>query len=288
MKKQNKLLVFGLAASLSFPIVNCNYNNGENCYNSEKKTNELFIQKETCLEEKIKDQEVETKKVNLNVYIDRLSEEQGYNDNKKREIFNIVKEFYLRAFIDLNIKFLDVKEYDSFIGERLKTGRGDIENIVLGIFPGDNFEIEHKHMLGYEKKCKAEGIAIISKGVALKESLYRKTTNQEAQSICHEIGHLFGLWHSFNFTDDPVEDYVDHPKKSIPNFMSYRPSNELEDPDLGFGFNIFQVQQMHSFLSKGAVYEEVKKENYDFSRYLNNVKENCNYKEGQKVARNNF
>jgi hypothetical protein len=86
-----------------------------------------------------------------------------------------------------------------------------------------------------------------------------------ANLMIHELGHLFGLYHSFEFTNDPVSGQVKATK--APNFMSH---------DIAFknslGFVDFQKRMIHSYLSGGKIFQEYQQVNFDPLRYLELVK----------------
>jgi hypothetical protein len=86
-----------------------------------------------------------------------------------------------------------------------------------------------------------------------------------ANLMIHELGHLFGLYHSFEFINDPVA--VETKGTKAPNFMSH---------DIAFksslGFVDFQKRQVHSYLSGGKVFQQYQQVNFDPLRYLELVK----------------
>lgn len=93
-----------------------------------------------------------------------------------------------------------------------------------------------------------------------------------ANLMIHELGHLMGLYHSFEFTNDPVAREVKGAK--APNFMSH---------DIAFktslGFVDFQKRMIHSYLSGGKVFQEYQQINFDPLRYLELVKRYNGYQE---------
>lgn len=96
-----------------------------------------------------------------------------------------------------------------------------------------------------------------------------------AHLLIHELGHLMGLYHSHEFVNDPVEDYL--PDGVTPNFMSH----DLTYPG-ELGFVPWQRQVVHSYLSKGRVYEQYRRVDFDLLRYLERVKEVNGFKEPAK------
>ena len=93
-----------------------------------------------------------------------------------------------------------------------------------------------------------------------------------ANLMIHELGHLMGLYHSFEFTNDPVA--VQDKGAKAPNFMSH---------DIAFktslGFVDFQKRMIHSYLSDGKVFQEYQQVNFDPLRYLELVKRYNGYQE---------
>jgi hypothetical protein len=93
-----------------------------------------------------------------------------------------------------------------------------------------------------------------------------------ANLMIHELGHLMGLYHSFEFTNDPVAIEVKAMK--TPNFMSH---------DIAFkpslGFVEFQKRMIHSYLSGGKVFQQYEQVNFDPLSYLEMIKRYNGYQE---------
>jgi len=100
------------------------------------------------------------------------------------------------------------------------------------------------------------------------ESLNR---NWLANLLCHELGHLLGLYHAHEFVNDPIP--VRLPDKT-PNFMSQKIAFKKT-----MGFVEFQRLLIHSYLSKGKVYQQYQAVNFDPLRYLELVKLHNGYRE---------
>ncbi len=86
-----------------------------------------------------------------------------------------------------------------------------------------------------------------------------------ANLLIHELGHLLGLYHSFEFTNDPVA--IEAKAAKIPNFMSH---------DIAFkstlGFVDFQKRLIHSYLGGGRVFQQLQEVKFDALKYLELVK----------------
>jgi hypothetical protein len=97
-----------------------------------------------------------------------------------------------------------------------------------------------------------------------------------ANLLIHELGHLFGLYHSFEFTNDPVALEVKAAK--VPNFMSH---------DIAFkaslGFVDFQKRLIHSYLGGGRVFQQYRQVKFDPLNYLELVKRYNGYKESPPI-----
>jgi len=93
-----------------------------------------------------------------------------------------------------------------------------------------------------------------------------------ANLLIHELGHLMGLYHSFEFTNDPVALEVKRSK--APNFMSHDIAAKT-----AMGFVEFQKRMIHSYLSRGKVFQQYQQVKFDALRYLELVKRYNGFKE---------
>ncbi len=93
-----------------------------------------------------------------------------------------------------------------------------------------------------------------------------------ANLLIHEMGHLLGLYHSFEFTNDPVA--VESNAAKGPNFMSH---------DIAFKTSLtfveFQKRLVHSYLGGGRVFQQYQQVNFDPLNYLEMVKRYNGFKE---------
>jgi hypothetical protein len=97
-----------------------------------------------------------------------------------------------------------------------------------------------------------------------------------ANLLCHELGHLLGLYHANEFVNDPI------PGRGLdgtPNFMS---QNIAFKKDMGFVE--FQKLMIHSYLGQGKVYEQYQAVDFDPLRYLETVKRVNAYREPLSAA----
>ncbi|MEJ2672662.1 MAG: hypothetical protein P8168_10785, partial [Deltaproteobacteria bacterium] len=97
-----------------------------------------------------------------------------------------------------------------------------------------------------------------------------------ANLLIHELGHLMGLYHSFEFTNDPVALEVKGMK--APNFMSHDIASQTS-----LGFVEFQKRMIHSYLSGGKVFQQYQQVNFDTLRYLELVKRYNGFREPAPV-----
>lgn len=96
--------------------------------------------------------------------------------------------------------------------------------------------------------------------------------NWLANLLIHELGHLMGLYHVNEFTNDPVATGATD--AAVTNFMG---------PDIAFkprlGFVEFQRRLIHSYLGGGKVFQQYQQVNFDPLRYLELVKQYNGFKE---------
>jgi hypothetical protein len=96
--------------------------------------------------------------------------------------------------------------------------------------------------------------------------------NWLANLLTHELGHLLGLYHYHEFTDDPV---ARAPRaRGLPNFMGQKITLKPE-----LGFTEVQRRLIHSYLGGGKVYQQYRQVDFDPLRYLELVKLRNNFHE---------
>jgi len=97
-----------------------------------------------------------------------------------------------------------------------------------------------------------------------------------ANLLIHELGHLLGLYHSFEFTNDPVA--LEAGATQTPNFMSH---------DIAFqnslGFVEFQKRLIHSYLGGGRVFQQYQQVNFDALSYLELIKRYNGFQESPPI-----
>jgi hypothetical protein len=97
-----------------------------------------------------------------------------------------------------------------------------------------------------------------------------------ANLLCHELGHLMGLYHASEFVNDPIPG---RGPDGTPNFMSQNIAFKKT-----MGFVEFQKLLIHSYLGKGKVYEQYQAVDFDPLRYLELVKRVNAYREPLSAA----
>jgi hypothetical protein len=96
--------------------------------------------------------------------------------------------------------------------------------------------------------------------------------NWLANLLIHELGHLLGLYHTHEFVNDPIPEYL--PGGKTPNFMSHQIASR-RDP----GWVDFQKRLIHSYLGRGKVYQQYAQVNFDPLNYLKLLKRYNGYRE---------
>ncbi len=100
-----------------------------------------------------------------------------------------------------------------------------------------------------------------------------------ANLMIHELGHLLGLYHAHEFANDQIPEFL--PGRT-PNFMSQKIAFKSR-----LGFVDLQKRMIHSFLSKGKVFQQYQYVEFDPLRYLELLKTHNGYREpvkGGKMA----
>ncbi|MBM4294706.1 MAG: hypothetical protein FJ126_07380 [Deltaproteobacteria bacterium] len=107
----------------------------------------------------------------------------------------------------------------------------------------------------------------------LKDSPGKTGQNRDwlANLLVHELGHLMGLYHTDEFTNDKIPEVL--PDKT-PNFMSQRIAFKSR-----LGFVERQKLMVHSYLSQGKVYRQYEQVDFDPLRYLEKVRVHNGFRE---------
>ena len=100
----------------------------------------------------------------------------------------------------------------------------------------------------------------------------RQNRDWLANLLIHELGHLMGLYHAHEFTNDPIP--VSLPPDRTPNFMSHRIALKSD-----LGFVEHQRLLVHSYLGGGKVFQQYRQVDFDPLRYLELVKRHNGYRE---------
>jgi hypothetical protein len=95
-----------------------------------------------------------------------------------------------------------------------------------------------------------------------------------ANLLIHELGHLLGLYHAYEFTNDDIPEIL---ADKTANFMSQRIAGKA-----ALGFVELQRRLVHSYLGGGKVFQQYQQVNFDPLRYLELVKLHNGYQEPLK------
>lgn len=107
-------------------------------------------------------------------------------------------------------------------------------------------------------------------GAAFREG--NPNRNWLANLLIHELGHLLGLYHYHEFTNDPVA--TSPRERKTANFMGNKIAFKTS-----LGFVEFQRRLVHSYLGKGKVFQQYAQVDYDPLRYLELVKRHNGFRE---------
>ena len=89
--------------------------------------------------------------------------------------------------------------------------------------------------------------------------------------IVHEIGHIAGLWHSFQYANDKIEDKVNDKT----NVMSYDLPGEGR---FGFDMTPEQIQQMRDYFRGGEAYQRLQKHDFNLDKFTDEIAKERGYK----------
>jgi hypothetical protein len=173
---------------------------------------------------------------------------------------NLVAGKHLRLEALTHDEWLD-RTYKAFEVEppyRLRFARVCRDKYAFAHLPLSTIHLDFRH---FEKDICSNGP---------KEARYNP--QKLANLMIHEMGHLFGLYHATEFSNDPIPEIL--PDGKTPDFMSQK---LIQPRDLGFVE--FQKRLTHSYLSGGKVFQQYRYVNFDPLRYLELVKLYNNYQE---------
>ncbi|NCO11186.1 hypothetical protein CO038_00535 [Candidatus Pacearchaeota archaeon CG_4_9_14_0_2_um_filter_39_13] len=106
----------------------------------------------------------------------------------------------------------------------------------------------------------------------LKRSCKAHNTRSAAKTIVHEVGHLFGLWHTQQYVNDSYEDLA---VSGLPNVMGYL--NPVEGK-YGFAFDKEQIRQIKDYLKKGKTYTDFRAAGFNLHDYTSKKAEENGWK----------
>ncbi len=199
----------------------------------------------------------------------------GSENNLKKQkdiVFDYVKEFYKKEGIDLEFKFTDkidkkLLNYTKHLAiefneneEELSgkyIGRANLKKKKITLSPS-KFEDIYDDI--WIKIFNSKSITYSEILVEEKENM-KQANKDVSNSIIHELGHSFGLYHTHYSKSDPFPDYS---TKKVPNCMSY----EYWDDKKGCDLNDLQKLIIHSYLSGGRIYKAFELVNFDMGDYV--------------------
>lgn len=193
-------------------------------------------------------------------------------------IFRKVAEFYSDLTVDLDIRFVDSCR-EGIFAEIDHPSLRPAEHISVDLLTPDLWGWRNYTYFDFKKTCQKmfnfmmieaqNGVSYIKRNLCTVK--FRDGNLDDiSKTTIHELGHLFGLYHSHEFIDDPIPDYLDEDHKTI-NFMHSKERLSI------IGFNDIQIRLIHSYLSKALVYQQLKAVDFNFFKYVEKVKKANNY-----------
>ena len=223
--------------------------------------------------------------LNVNFVYDKAPELNHLNRFALVETEN--KDLALQQFNEVTSIELTDEEVEADIEKRIKRLKeqgaitpGDVENTEYDVQPMEEFEeqlrkelIEHYQHVEGQADPKNSMVYLLPLD---KENIVRDFGKQEYQKyaaslIVHEIGHLAGLWHSFQYANDKIEDQIN----GKTNVMSYEMPGEGR---FGFDMTPEQIQQMQDYFKGGKTYQRLQRHDFDFKEFTDEIARERGYK----------
>ena len=118
-----------------------------------------------------------------------------------------------------------------------------------------------------EKKANLEAMAIeaderIKTNERESKENYNLLVKSSANTVVHEIGHLFGLCHTHQYANDSLEEFT---RDGCPNIMSYQ---GVVEGKYGFAFEKEQIEQIQDYLNQGRTFLDMEEFGFNLQDYF--------------------